>query len=96
MAHEFSGSDADLIYETIISVLNHDLMENDKELANIFSDTMIDLFLNDYKDKLDFNFVFDKVYSAFREPLFCELVFDTILEKLKTKHDIVLEQKVDI
>ena len=89
----FGGSELDVVKETILSVLNNKDMFKMEELADYFTKGMEDVLIKSYKDELNFDFVYDKVYSLFNDPILCEKIFDNLQINLEEKYEIDMRHK---
>ena len=63
------------------------------EVADYLSKGMEQVLIENYKTELNFDFVYDKVYSIFNDPILCEMVFDQLQTDLQEKHGIDMTQK---
>lgn len=90
---EFGGSELDLVKETILSVLNNKDQFKANEVADYLTTGMEETLINYYKDELNFDYVYDKVYSTFNDPILCEMIFDKLQTNLQEKYGIDMRQK---
>lgn len=79
--------------DTILESLNKKDKEKLKEYSDQFSKTIEDILITNFKDKLSFDFVFDKVYETFTDPILCEMIFDKLQDSLEHNHGIDMRQK---
>ena len=91
ISYEFGGSELDLIQDTIIQVLNDYYKKKHLEMAQEFATQIVEHLVLHDQEEIKFDFVYDKIYSLFKEPLFCELVFAKVQEKLEKEHNILIE-----
>lgn len=89
--YEFGGSELDLINDTIVDVLNDEYKNTYLDASDNFANEIIKNLITYHKDEINFDFVFDKVYSVFKEPILSEMVFDKITEKLKKDYNISIK-----
>ena len=89
----FGGSELDAVKETILSVLNNKDMFKMEELADYFTKGIEEVLIKSYKDELNFDFVYDKVYSLFNDPILCEKIFDNLQINLEEKYEIDMRHK---
>lgn len=91
--YSINGSEADFIKETIIESLNQKEKSKLKNMADYLSKSMEKILIENHKEEINFDYVFDKVYSFFNDPLLCEMIFDKLQTDLQEKYDIDMRQK---
>ncbi len=82
----------DLIRDVIIDELNKDSKKRYLDMVDNFSTYIVNNIVSFHKDEINFDYVFNKIYSIFNEPLLCEMVFNCVLDKLEKKHNILIEK----
>lgn len=91
LGNEFEGSESDLIHNTIVNVLKDEYKNNYLDVSDYCANQIIKNLITYHKDEINFDFVFEKVYSIFKEPLLSEMVFDKVSEKLEKDYNIPIE-----
>lgn len=73
----------DLIRDVIIDELNKDSKKRSLDMVDNLSTYIVNNIVSFHKDEINFDYVFNKIYSIFNEPLLCEMVFNCVLDKLE-------------
>ncbi len=92
ISYEFGGSELDLIRDTIIEELNNDCKKRYLDMVDNFSTHIVNNIVSFHKDKVNFDYVFNKIYTIFNDPLLCEMVFNSVSDKLEKEHNILIEK----
>jgi hypothetical protein len=62
ISYEFGGSELDLIRDTIIEELNNDCKTRYLDMVDNFSTHIVNNIVSFHKDKVNFDYVFNKYY----------------------------------
>lgn len=63
------------------------------QIAGYLSESMEQVLIEKHRDELSFDYVYDKVYTFFKDPILCEMIFDKLQESLEKNHNIDMRQK---
>ncbi len=61
-------------------------------MVDNFSTYIVNNIISFHKDEINFDYVFNKIYSIFNEQLLCEMVFNCVSDKLEKEHNILIEK----
>ena len=73
-----------MIQDTIIEELNKDCKKRYLDMVDNFSTHIVNNIVSFHKDKVNFDYVFN--------PLLCEMVFNSVSDKLEKEHNILIEK----
>lgn len=81
-----------MIRDTIVEELNKDCKKRYLDMVDNFATHIVNNIVSFHKDEINFDYVFNKIYTIFNEPLLCEMVFNSVSDKLEKEHSILIER----